>query len=532
MPRRTRETYVSSYSSFDRQENRRRIPSPIPYLLVILLVAGGLAYYQFFAFRTLTGTVRNSYTGEPLPSALITLRSRAATPQAPEVSPDAIMTTTTGADGSFVFERVPEDPLLTIEAEGFGREEVDGRAKRDVAVSLVPSILSGLITSSDGQSLSASIITSGARTTSGPDGKYVLDAVPADHKLIVKSPGYLASTVEFGQVMTQNVSLEPMVVKAIYISADTVASPGKLQALIDMVDRTELNAVVIDVKGDNSGFVLYDSRSDLVREIGTVNQIIPDLDALLKNLKTRKIYAIARLPVFWDQAVTAARPEWALKSKKAPGQVWVDGFSRRWANPYNEDVWNYNIEIAREVVSRGFDEVQFDNAHFPSEGELEDIDYGPEGAGKKRVDGIKGFLERAYNELSPLGVYIGINVFAFTPYVQDDQGIGHNLEELALNVDYICPTIYPADFPDGFMDFAKPAERPGEVVGETTKRAVARASVSPARIRPWLQDFSRKVEYDAPKVRAELDAAEQNGAVGWMLWNFGNVYTEGALKTP
>jgi hypothetical protein len=62
--------------------------------------------------------------------------------------------------------------------------------------------------------------------------------------------------------------------------------------------------------------------------------------------------------------------------------------------------------------------------------------------------------------------------------------------------------------------------------------AVTRSGSSPAKVRPWLQDFSGKVQYDAAKVRAEIDAAEQNGAVGWMLWNFGNVYTEGALKAP
>jgi hypothetical protein len=36
--------------------------------------------------------------------------------------------------------------------------------------------------------------------------------------------------------------------------------------------------------------------------------------------------------------------------------------------------------------------------------------------------------------------------------------------------------------------------------------------------------------YDAPKVRAQIDAAEQNGALGWMLWNLRNTYTAAALK--
>ena len=51
------------------------------------------------------------------------------------------------------------------------------------------------------------------------------------------------------------------------------------------------------------------------------------------------------------------------------------------------------------------------------------------------------------------------------------------------------------------------------------------------RLRPWLQAFDAQgVVYDATKVRAEIDAAENNGSLGWMLWNYDNSYTEGAIK--
>ena len=72
----------------------------------------------------------------------------------------------------------------------------------------------------------------------------------------------------------------------------------------------------------------------------------------------------------------------------------------------------------------------------------------------------------------------------------------------------------------------------GEIVAHTLKTGMPRIAASAAKFRPWLQDFSARVKYDVPQVRAEIDAAEQNGAVGWMLWNFGNVYTAGALKGP
>ena len=195
------------------------------------------------------------------------------------------------------------------------------------------------------------------------------------------------------------------------------------------------------------------------------------------------------------------------------------------------EVWDYNIDIAKEVASRGFDEIQFDNVQFPSEGELDDIDFGPAQAGRKRVDAITGFLDKANKELSPMGVYVACNVFGLTSFVQDDMGVGQHLEDIAAHVDYVGPAIYPSNFGSGFMGFPSPAEHPGEVVAGTMKAGVPRVSANPAKIRPWLQDFDApKVKYDAPQVRAEIDAAEQNGAVGWMLWNFGNVYTPGALK--
>jgi hypothetical protein len=290
--------------------------------------------------------------------------------------------------------------------------------------------------------------------------------------------------------------------------------------------------VVMDVKADNSGNILYDSQLPLIKQLGVSHQIIPDLNGLLATLKEKKIYSIARLSVFWDQALTTAKPEWGLKSKKAPGQQWADAYGKRWSNPFIEDVWNYNIDIAKEVAARGFNEVQFDNVQFPSDGQLDDIDYGPAQAGRKRVEAISGFLGKAYKELSPMGVYVACNVFGLTSFVQDDMGVGQHFEEIAANTDYVDPAIYPANFGDGFMGFPKPAEHPGEVVAQTMKSGMSRLGVAPAKIRPWLQDFGTKVKYEAPQVRAEIDAAEQNGGVGWMLWNFGNEYTQGALKRP
>ena len=129
-----------------------------------------------------------------------------------------------------------------------------------------------------------------------------------------------------------------------------------------------------------------------------------------------------------------------------------------------------------------------------------------------------------------MGIYISCNVLGLTSLVQDDMGVGQHFEDIAGQIDYISPFIYPSSFGDGFLGFPKAAEHPAEIVAAAMKGGIGRIGGTGARIRPWLQDFSTKVKYEAPQVRAQIDAAEQNGAVGWMLWNFGNEYTAAALK--
>lgn len=535
MPRRSRSSIYSSYysSSSGSRDGARRIPNPLPYLLIALLAGAGLVYFHYFAYKSIGGKVTNAYTREPMAGVTVMVQSATAPAVGAEkVTSAASITTTTSADGTFSFAKTPQAPVVLVSVDGYTPERVDVSGKSSVDIALVPNRLSGKVLGPDGKGIAKARIFAGpASTVAGPDGSYQIKDLPADRKLVVKAGGYLAKSVQFGKVGALDITLDPFTAKAIYISADSVATPGKLQALIDLLDRTELNAAVIDVKADNSGVVLYSSKLQIVKELDTARAIIPDLPGLLEKLKAKKIYTIARLSVFWDQAATTARPEWALKSKKAPGQVWVDSYSKRWANPFLPAVWDYNIAIAQEVAALGFNEVQFDNVQFPSEGDLGDIDFGPEAADKKRTDAVNSFLDRAYTVLSPAGTYVAVDVFGLTAYVSDDMGVGQNYESVAQRADYISPSIYPSLFADGFNNYAKPAEKPFEVVSETVKAANGRLGPSSvARLRPWLQDFSGKVTYDTPKVRAEIDAAEQNGTVGWMLWNFTNTYTEPALK--
>ena len=262
--------------------------------------------------------------------------------------------------------------------------------------------------------------------------------------------------------------------------------------------------------------------------MGAANPVIGDLKTTVDTLHEHNIYVIARQALFWDEALSSARPDLALQSKST-GKPWADAYGHHWANPHMPEVWAYNIDIAKEVASYGVDEIQFDYVRFPSDGSLDDIAASP--SGETRAQAIHNFLTKAYGELSPLGVFISADVFGLSPIVKDDLGIGQQWEDVASSVDYVSPMAYPSHYADGFLDFNKPAEHPGEVVSYTIESGQARMMNDHSQVRPWLQDFTLYgITYDASRVRGQIESSEKDNSAGWMLWNFDNVYTAGALK--
>ena len=569
------------FSDYGRGGGRQASgPNVVPYLLVAVLAAAGLFYFQNSAGpgaspislpnpvppaapATLSGTLRDANTNLPLAGVVVGVRDASAAPRtiaqssaltptvgvsgaitvagamtstgsaAPASTPAPVLTDTTTAAGTFYFPTLPGSPVLSVQHDGYAAVDVPVAGRSSIDINLVPNTIQGKVTSSDGREIGGALVINGTtQALTGADGSYLLrDIAPNKdgYDLIVKAAGYQVGRVHLAQTGSQNLTVEPFIAKAIYVSADSVADQAKFAALLQLVDRTELNAMVVDIKKDTDGFVLYDTKLPDVQAVGAVNPLIPNLQALLQTLHEHKIYAIARLPLFWDEKLANARPEWGIKSK-SKGGLWSDAYEHHWTNPRRPEVWAYNLAIAKEAAQRGFDEIQFDYVRFPSDGDLADADYGPTD-NRTRSQVIGAFLAQAQTELSPLGVFISADVFGLTPIVKDDLGIGQQFEDVSDQVDFVNPMAYPSHYADTFLGFDKPADHPAEVVGYTLKQAQARLAGRHARLRPWLQDFTLQgIVYDAAKVRAEIDTSENNGALGWMLWNYDNNYTDGALK--
>src|SRR5258706_479168 len=119
------------------------------------------------------------------------------------------------------------------------------------------------------------------------------------------------------------VALEPKVVRAAYLTYYGVADKGIREKVLELVARTELNAVVIDVKGDR-GLIPYRTAVPLALEAGAQGPvIIKDFDGLLASLKARNIYTIARIVTFKDNVLAQHRPDWAILDTRT-GKPWID----------------------------------------------------------------------------------------------------------------------------------------------------------------------------------------------------------------
>ncbi|MCR4426908.1 MAG: putative glycoside hydrolase [Firmicutes bacterium] len=334
---------------------------------------------------------------------------------------------------------------------------------------------------------------------------------------------------ESGASDTFNQPDRPEFVKALYATGWTAGIPSRLESLAKIIRSTELNAMVIEIK-DDTGAISYESSVPLAREIGAGVRKIRDIASVLAFLQQEGIYPIARLVVFKDPKLARSRTQTAVRDSR--GAIFNDSQGLAWTDPRAREVWEYNLEIAKEAALLGFREIQFDYVRFPDDHGLTRIN-NTDSKGRTRADVIAEFLEYARAELEPYGVVVTADIFGIVCSAETDMGIGQVLEKLAPHVDYLAPMVYPSHYRRGEYGIPDPNGSPGETVRRSVSRALERLGAlgSSARLIPWLQDFSLGRDYGEAEVRAQIDALLDLGIREFMLWNPNNVYTESALES-
>ncbi len=344
-----------------------------------------------------------------------------------------------------------------------------------------------------------------------------------------------ATTAQVIEASAQDMSLVegrknhilPKQVKGIYLTAYSAGNKQKVGEIISLIDTTELNAVVIDIK-DYSGKILYDSHVPLARQIGAVSNQIGDVRALIRQFHDHNIYMIARQTVFQDPLLARKKTDLAIKSKQ--GGLWYDYKGLSWVDASHEEIWAYNVAIAKEAAMLGFDEINFDYVRFPSDGNMSLMVYAAQ-TEKTKNDVMKEFYTYLGREMTPTSAFISLDLFGFSMERHDGMSIGQRIEDAVNNVDAVSPMMYPSHYPSGHLGLENPAAHPGIVIDNGMKKGTPYFVDTRAQVRPWLQAFNLGATYDASKIRAQIDMVEKYPNNGWLLWNASNRYTTAGLKT-
>ena len=364
------------------------------------------------------------------------------------------------------------------------------------------------------------------------DSQNLFPLAKAGGKIRVRAHGYqrieqaLPDSLPPGPHTIRLLSLNP---KALYLSFYGVGEKALREPALKLIDETELNSLVIDVKGDR-GWIPYKSAIPLAAEVGATRiTTVRDMPGLIKSFKERGVYTIARIVVFKDNPLATARPDWAVKGPG--GEIWKDRESLAWVDPFRKEVWEYNIQIAVEAAQQGFDEIQFDYVRFPDSSSPR---FSQASTEESRVKAISGFLQQAYQRLLPYNVFVAADIFGYVCWNLNDTNIGQKLESLVTPVDYISPMLYPSGYQFGIPGYRNPLANPHEIVYLSLKKAQERTNHPSIRFRPWLQAFRDyafdRRAFNGKEIREQISAAEKFGSQGWMLWNPGNVYSAEALK--
>jgi hypothetical protein len=353
----------------------------------------------------------------------------------------------------------------------------------------------------------------------------------ASSKLSVRAPGYRRTEQVLIPLSStpQEIKLIPFTPKGLYLSFFGIGDRNLRESAIKLMQETELNTLVIDVKGDR-GMIPYKSSIPLATEVGAQRTItVKEMAYLMKALKAKGIYTIARIVVFKDNLLALARPDWAVKTPT--GEIWHDRENLAWVDPFNKEVWDYNIRIALEAAQYGFDEIQFDYVRFP---EPSGLRFSMPNTGENRVNAVSGFLMEARRRLTSYNIFLTADIFGYVCWNLNDTKIGQRLEDLVTHLDYICPMLYPSGFQYGIPGYRNPVANPYEIIYLSLKRAQERTNFPSNRFRPWLQAF-RDYAFDGryfndKEIMGEVKAAEEFGSHGWMLWNPRNSYSSVGLK--
>lgn len=322
-------------------------------------------------------------------------------------------------------------------------------------------------------------------------------------------------------------------VRGIYVSAHSVALKGRLDELIELAKKNNINAFVIDVKGDY-GELTFPMSDEINKYTKSANKnpIIKEIEPVIKKLKDNGIYTIARIVSFKDTIYAKENPDKIIVYKDG-GKAFTNSDGLVWVSAYDKNLWEYNVTVAKEAAKAGFNEIQFDYVRFPASngGKLDKVLNYRNTDNMTKAEAIQKYLNYAKKELSPYNVYISADIYGQVGSSSDDMSLGQFWEAVSSEVDYISPMMYPSHYGKGVYGLDIPDANPYKTIYHSTKDSINRNNniSSPAIIRPWIQAFTATwvkghINYGPKEVKEQIKAMKDLGVDEYILWSATNRY--------
>jgi LysM repeat protein len=286
---------------------------------------------------------------------------------------------------------------------------------------------------------------------------------------------------------------------------------------LDKLAERGLNAVVLDQK-DYEGYINYPSKVKLVAETGAARNLhIPDLARAVRFAHWRGIRVILRIPCFHDPWTDKHTTDSRMSIRYAPTGKPIHV---NWLDPTNTEAQDYAIDLAKEGLEAGADEIQLDYVRFPVHLSSK-VAVLP--AKEERSKIIRDFVKRVHAVTSQAGAALSLDFFgvAATGEMSDIEYLGQHIPTVAPEADAISLMSYPSHYSKGWMGFKEPGEHP-EIIGIGNVAALKQLTPTGAHtiLRTWLQAFPlRSSNYGSAYVVAEAKSAETSGGVGWLMWS-------------
>ena len=340
----------------------------------------------------------------------------------------------------------------------------------------------------------------------------------------------------------------PTTVRAVYMTQCVVGTPSMRNDLVKLIDDTELNAVVIDIK-DYTGKISFTPEDSSLKDSVSGACGARDMKEFINKLHENNVYVIGRITTFQDPYYTALHPELAVKQLSAKESNWKDHKGLSFIDVSAKPFWDYIVKIAKASYEIGFDELNFDYIRFPSDGNMKDIYYSW-GEGISKSEALERFYIYLSEQLKPVGVPLSVDLFGMVTTNYDDLNIGQVLERALPYFDFIDPMVYPSHYPTGFNGYkdvnansynivhfsmSKSVERTLATstsigsfaytrIGTSTPAIYEKPSYPASKMRPWLQSFDYPVAYTPEMVSAQIKANTDAGLASYLFWDPSNKY--------